>query len=403
MIARELDIGDVAGPRAAGPRKAGPRMAGSRGRLPFSPWHLVLIPATIILLFPFVWLVVTSIETPAEALHFPPDLTPNVIRLQNYPDALAAAPFGRFFLNSIVVAVSTVLANLVLCAAAGYAFARFRFLGRTVLFVVIMMTLMVPFQVTMIPQFLITKWIGVHLLAGAGIGHIGASTAKTTAATTATSSTATEAAPSSASAKLSVRDVSAILGAERITGGTTGSVKSASPESARTTQADVVARLRLHSLAQASVDEKRLIGARGVGRIGTWSKIAVDLVIAVLEKIQVLESLICRLRTGRGVRRLAAAAEASTTGATKSTTSRSVSGTRLLRCGSRVRSILATAESLPASGCLCRGGSGGCVRIGRKDSVRLQAQFESKSRSGGGRLARRGVETEHGHREPAGC
>jgi multiple sugar transport system permease protein len=149
-------------------------MAGRRSRWPFSPWHLVLIPATIVLLFPFVWLIVTSVETSAEALHFPPDLTPHVIRLSNYPDALAAAPFGRFFFNSAVVAVTTVLCNLVLCAGAGYAFARFRFLGRTALFIVMMATLMVPFQVTMIPQFIIVKWIGVHLLAGAGIGHIGA-------------------------------------------------------------------------------------------------------------------------------------------------------------------------------------------------------------------------------------
>ena len=149
-------------------------MAGRRRRLPFSPWHLVLIPATIILLFPFVWLIVTSIETPAEALRFPPDLTPHVIRLQNYPDALSAAPFGRFFLNSAVVALTTVICNLVLCAAAGYAFARFRFLGRTALFIVMMATLMVPFQVTMIPQFIITKWLGVHVLAQVGIDHLGA-------------------------------------------------------------------------------------------------------------------------------------------------------------------------------------------------------------------------------------
>jgi len=149
-------------------------MAGPRRRLPFSPWHLVLIPATIVLLFPFVWLIITSIETPAEALRFPPDLTPHVIRLQNYPDAYAAAPFGRFFLNSAIVAVTTVICNLVLCAAAGYAFARFRFLGRTALFIAMMATLMVPFQVTMIPQYIITKWIGVNLLGGAGIGHIGA-------------------------------------------------------------------------------------------------------------------------------------------------------------------------------------------------------------------------------------
>jgi multiple sugar transport system permease protein len=72
------------------------------------------------------------------------------------------------------VAVATVLSNLVLCTLAGYAFARFRFLGRTALFAVIMATLMVPFQVTMIPWFVITKWLGVHVLAGVGINHIGA-------------------------------------------------------------------------------------------------------------------------------------------------------------------------------------------------------------------------------------
>src|SRR6516225_4390266 len=115
-----------------------------RFRLPFSPWHLVLIPATLALIFPFVWLVVTSVETPAEALHFPPVLIPHDLHLANYPNALAAAPFGRFFINSTVVAVTTVLSN------------------------------MVPFQVTMIPQFIITKWLGVHVLAQVGIDHLGA-------------------------------------------------------------------------------------------------------------------------------------------------------------------------------------------------------------------------------------
>jgi multiple sugar transport system permease protein len=145
-----------------------------RRRLPFSPWHLVLIPATIVLILPFAWLIVTSVETPAEALHFPPVLAPHVIVLGNYPAALRAAPFTRFFVNSAVVAVATVASNLVLCSLAGYAFARFRFLGRGALFVVIMTTLMVPFQVTMIPQFIITKWLGTHVLAPIGINHIGA-------------------------------------------------------------------------------------------------------------------------------------------------------------------------------------------------------------------------------------
>jgi len=145
-----------------------------RRRLPFSPWHLVLLPATLVLIFPFAWLLITSVETTGEALHFPPVLIPHVLRFANYPDALSTAPFGRFFVNSAIVAVVTVAANLVLCSLAGYAFARFRFLGRTALFIVIMATLMVPFQVTMIPQFIITKWLGVHVLAAVGINHIGA-------------------------------------------------------------------------------------------------------------------------------------------------------------------------------------------------------------------------------------
>jgi multiple sugar transport system permease protein len=145
-----------------------------RFRLPFSRWHLVLVPATIVLIFPFVWLVLTSLETPAEALHFPPLLTPHTLTFANYPAAWDSAPFGRFFINSAVVAVVTVLANLVLCSLAGYAFARFRFLGGAALFAVLMTTLMVPFQVTMIPQFIITKWLGINVLAGVGINHIGA-------------------------------------------------------------------------------------------------------------------------------------------------------------------------------------------------------------------------------------
>jgi multiple sugar transport system permease protein len=134
----------------------------------------VLAPVSVILVFPFFWMLITSLETQPESLHFPPVLTPHQLRPANYPDAFNAAPFSHFFVNSIVVAVVTVICNLVLCSLAGYAFARMRFFGRTTLFIVLMATLMVPFQVTMIPQFLIEKWLGVHVLASVGINHIGA-------------------------------------------------------------------------------------------------------------------------------------------------------------------------------------------------------------------------------------
>jgi multiple sugar transport system permease protein len=148
-------------------------MATLRLRRP-SAWHLVLIPLTFILMVPLIWMLITSLETEAETRQFPPVLLPASPQWTNYPDALAAAPFVRFMANSAVVAIIVVLANLVLCSIAGYAFARLKFLGRGALFGVLMATLMVPFQVTMIPEFLIVKWFGTHVWDQLGIDHLGA-------------------------------------------------------------------------------------------------------------------------------------------------------------------------------------------------------------------------------------
>lgn len=131
-----------------------------RRRLPFSPTHLILIPLALVMVTPLAWMVMTSIQTPDEARHFPPVL-PSGIHWQNYTDAINGAPFGRFFLNSMLVTSAAVLGNLVLCSLAGYAFARVRFFGRDVLFVVLLATLMIPFQVVMIPIFLIMRHLGL--------------------------------------------------------------------------------------------------------------------------------------------------------------------------------------------------------------------------------------------------
>ena len=134
---------------------------------PFSPRHVVLIPLSALMLLPLVWMLVTSIETLAESRHFPPTLVPSGIHWQNYPDALAAAPFGRFFTNSLIVTLASVAGNLLLCSLAGYAFARLRFFGRDVTFIALLATLMVPFQVTMIPTFLIVQHLGLVNTLGA--------------------------------------------------------------------------------------------------------------------------------------------------------------------------------------------------------------------------------------------
>jgi multiple sugar transport system permease protein len=132
-----------------------------RLRLPFSPRHLLLLPLSALMLLPLVWMLLTSIQTLPESRHFPPQLIPSGIHWENYPDAWNAAPFGRYFANSLIVTLASVAGNLVFCSLAGYAFARMRFFGRDVLFVVLLATLMVPFQVTMIPTFLIVKHLGL--------------------------------------------------------------------------------------------------------------------------------------------------------------------------------------------------------------------------------------------------
>lgn len=133
-----------------------------RGRLlPFDPWHLFLAPLAVVMLLPLVWMVVTSLETEAQTFHFPPILWPGTLRFENYLNVLRDSAFGTWFWNTTVVTVTIVLSNLVLCSLAAYAFARMRFLGRGVVYFLLLATLMVPLQVVLIPTFLIVKDLGL--------------------------------------------------------------------------------------------------------------------------------------------------------------------------------------------------------------------------------------------------
>ena len=131
------------------------------GRFPFSPWHLVLIPIAVVMLIPMVWMLVTSLETLNETRHFPPVLLPHALVPGNYTQVLQQAPFARWFVNTMIVTVATVAGNLLFCSLAGYAFARIKFFGREVVFVLLLVTLMIPFQVVMIPTFIIVKDLGL--------------------------------------------------------------------------------------------------------------------------------------------------------------------------------------------------------------------------------------------------
>ncbi len=132
-----------------------------RRRFLFSGWHLVLFPLALLMVMPMLWMVITSFETLNETRHFPPILVPSGLRWQNYTQVLEQAPFARWMLNTVLVTTAVVVANLFFCSLAGYAFARIRFFGRDVVFILVLATLMIPFQVIMIPTFLIVRTLGL--------------------------------------------------------------------------------------------------------------------------------------------------------------------------------------------------------------------------------------------------
>ena len=129
--------------------------------LPFSGWHLVLIPVSLLFALPLVWLVLSSFMSNAQINRFPPTIIPDALHLDGYRYVLHNALFPRWFLNSTVVALVVVMGNLVFGSLAGYAFARMRFRGSKTLLAVMLGTLVIPFQITMIPSFLLMKYLGI--------------------------------------------------------------------------------------------------------------------------------------------------------------------------------------------------------------------------------------------------
>jgi multiple sugar transport system permease protein len=132
-----------------------------RRLLPFSGWHLVLVPVGLLFALPLAWLVLSSFMTNAQINRFPPTIIPDSLHLDGYRYVLKNALFPRWFLNSSIVAAVVVVGNLIFGSLAGYAFARMRFRGSKVLLALMLGTLVIPFQITMIPTFLLMKYLGI--------------------------------------------------------------------------------------------------------------------------------------------------------------------------------------------------------------------------------------------------
>ncbi|MBW4650208.1 MAG: carbohydrate ABC transporter permease [Kastovskya adunca ATA6-11-RM4] len=116
-----------------------------------------------LMLFPLLWLISTSLKSPTENIfQFPPQLIPQEPTVQNFVRVWQTNPFGRYLFNSTIVAVLTVSLNLLFCSLAAYPLARLNFQGRDAIFTLIVTTIMIPFQIVMIPLYILTVQLGLR-------------------------------------------------------------------------------------------------------------------------------------------------------------------------------------------------------------------------------------------------
>ena len=123
---------------------------------------VVLVVAAVAITGPFLWIFRGAFSgSDAELYKLPPTFTVDSLTTANFGKVTNQVPYWRFFLNSIIVATTITVLQLVTCATAGYAFARLRFKGRNAMFAVVIGSLMIPIQVTIVPLFLVMSKLGL--------------------------------------------------------------------------------------------------------------------------------------------------------------------------------------------------------------------------------------------------
>jgi ABC-type glycerol-3-phosphate transport system permease component len=124
-------------------------------------FYVVAILLSVLFVFPFFWAVSSSLKTVSEINTFPPPLWPAVPQFHNFAEVFAREPYGLWVKNSVIVVVLSTVGALLSSSLVAYSFARFRYRGRDVLFVITLGTLMLPIQVTLIPQFILFHTLGL--------------------------------------------------------------------------------------------------------------------------------------------------------------------------------------------------------------------------------------------------
>jgi alpha-1,4-digalacturonate transport system permease protein len=123
--------------------------------------YIVMVFVAFLALFPLYWIFVTAVKPVGEIFAFPPKLWPGEFHWENFPEVLKASDFGTYFKNSFIVSFTATVITLCINLLAGYAFAKYRFRGKEFFFLIMLSALMVPLQVTMIPNFIIVSRLGL--------------------------------------------------------------------------------------------------------------------------------------------------------------------------------------------------------------------------------------------------
>ena len=126
-----------------------------------APVTLTVALVLILFVLPPLWLLLSALKPQAEIFQWPPSLWPEHFTLENFQKTVSRANFGTYFLNSAIVSISSAILSVTMSVMAGYALAKFRFKGDTVIFLVIMSAVMVPLQIVLIPVFLVLRDLGL--------------------------------------------------------------------------------------------------------------------------------------------------------------------------------------------------------------------------------------------------
>ena len=128
--------------------------------------YLLASIAALAFSVPFFWTVISSLKSAAEIRQIPPTLWPHEVHWENYLSVFRIAPFALFIWNTVIITVLAMIGQIISSAAVAFGFTRFRFPGREMLFFLVLSTMMLPWQVTIVPQFLLFRyldWINTFL------------------------------------------------------------------------------------------------------------------------------------------------------------------------------------------------------------------------------------------------